>query len=305
MPTESPTAAPPSEPKTATIDSPAANEKAPGDFMADIIGDFDAMDAGKPEPQRERDDRGKFKPAEKPAAKPQQKAADKAPEKPVEKPAEDKPAETTEAKPTEEARPTRMRELGQAYDDLKKKVRTEYEPELQKLRSKVQEYEKKPPEDSAPILQKIKTLEERNAQLEKRMELVNYEESSDYQEKYEKPFIEAWNRSLAAFQQLEVTEKHPDGVDEMGEPKFKIETRLATSDDLLDLSRLPIGKMDKKAKEMFGESSPRVINYVEKIKELWQQKQTAKEQSAKRVEELKAQRDWNGEPAKDCFKHLD
>lgn len=287
--TEAPPAPTKTEPTTATIDTPAAGEKAPADFMADIMGDFDAMSAGKPEPKR--DDKGKFKTPEKPATKPVAKAPEKPVEKPAEKPQEkaeepEKPAETAEAK-APEVKPVRAAELRAAYDGLKKKVREEYEPQLQRLQAKIKEYETKAPEAPAPILEKLKTLEQRNADLEKRIELVSYEESKDYQDKYEKPFTEAWNRSLQAFQQLEVTEKMADGVDEMGEPKFKVETRMATADDLLELSRLPIGKMDRKAKEMFGESAPRVINYVEKIKELWQQKQTAKAESAKRVEELK------------------
>lgn len=177
--------------------------------MGDIEADFGDMDAGKP--VRERDETGKFRTA------PKEKPAAEAPERPVEAPPESaKPKEVEQAAAAvEEKKPTRMRELGQAYDDLKKKVNTEYEPTIQSLKSKVQELESRKPEDTGPVLAKLTALQKRNAELEQHMGLVDYEKTSEYQTKYVQPFNDQWNRTQEIFNQLEVTERIPDGVDEM------------------------------------------------------------------------------------------
>lgn len=266
---------------TPTLDAPPPGEKAPADFMSDAISDFSVMaEGGTPEEKKEAP-----KPAEKPKQKeslPEKKPIGKEQPKTQEKP-EEKPQEKLE-----QVKPVKAAELRTAYEGLKKRLKEELEPEVQRLRSKVQEYESKKTEDPAPLLQKVKELEERNNHLEQQIELANFEESKPYQE-HQKKFAESWNRALNAFGQLEVTEKIPDGEDEVtGEPKFKIRTRQATQDDLLELARLPIGKMDKRAKEMFQDSSPRVINYVENIKELWESKEQAKVQAAEKAKEWKS-----------------
>lgn len=221
--TEAPAAPPSAEPKAATIDAPDAGEKSPMDFMADIVGDFDAMDEGKPEPSR--DDKGKFKPTQKPVAKQPEKSAAKAPEKPAEKPQEK--TETPEPeKPQEKApevKPVKAAELRTAYEGLKKRVKEELEPEVQKLRSKVQEFESRKTEDPVPLLQKIKSLEEKNTQLEKQIEYVDYTSSTDFKTKYHEPYRQAWDDALNEFKELTVRE--PAGEDEVGEPKFTMRPR--------------------------------------------------------------------------------
>jgi hypothetical protein len=249
--------------------------------MGDIEADFADLDAGKP--TRDRDESGKFKPAA--------KAPEKPVEKPVEKPAQEVvPPEKSPEKPAEATKPTRMRELGQAYDDLKKKVNTEYEPTIQSLKSKVAELESRKPEDTAPVLAKLTALEKRNAELEQHMGLVDYEKTSDYQSKYVQPFNDQWNRTQEIFNQLEVTERVPDGVDDMGEPKFREQARAATPEDLLELARLPLGKMAKRTKELFGESSSLVLNQIVEIGKLWEAKERAKGEAKTKAAEWQSQR---------------
>ena len=252
--------------------------------MGDIEADFGDMDAGKP--VRERDETGKFRTA------PKDKPAAEAPERPVEAPSESaKPKEVEQAAAApEEKKPTRMRELGQAYDDLKKKVNTEYEPTIQSLKSKVQELESRKPEDTGPVLAKLTALQKRNAELEQHMGLVDYEKTSEYQTKYVQPFNDQWNRTQEIFNQLEVTERIPDGVDEMGEPKFREQARAATPEDLLELARLPLGKMAKRTKELFGESSSLVLNQIVEIGKLWEVKERAKKEATTKAGEWQAQR---------------
>jgi hypothetical protein len=275
-------AAPP--PNAAPAAPPIVPERSPTEFMGDIESDFADLDAGKP--VRQRDETGKFKPGTNKPAEAPAKPVEKSTEKVVEKPKETEPAPAA----PEDKKPVRMRELGQAYDDLKKKVNTEYEPTIQSLKAKIKEFETKQPEDTGPVLAKLQALEKRNAELEHHMGLVDYEKTSDYQTKYVQPFNDQWNRTQQIFDQLEVTERTPDGVDEMGEPKFKEQTRAATPDDLLELARLPLGKMAKRTKELFGESSSLVLNQIVEIGKLWEVKERAKKEAATKAGEWKSQR---------------
>jgi hypothetical protein len=289
MPTETPTAPAASEPKTATLDAPSAGEKAPSDFMADIVGDLEALSAGQPEPKR--DDKGKFKPAEKPVAKQPDKPKAKAPETPVEKP-EEKTPEPEPEKATEKApevKPVKAAELRTAYEGLKKRVKDELEPEVQRLRSKVQEFESKKPEDAAPLVEKIKTLEQRNAQLEKQIEYVDYTNSTDFKTKYHEPYRQEWNEAVAEFNQLKVIERQPDGVDDMGEPKFKITKRPATEADLIQLGAMELSDMDEAADRMFGKSAPRAINRIQNLRKLAAARNKAQEEAQTRATEWKSQ----------------
>lgn len=282
---EAPTAAPPAEPTTATLDAPAPTEKAPTEFMADMMGDFAEMDAGKPAPSVTRDEKGKFvKSTEKPTPKP----AEKPKEKPVEKPLE-RPQETEPEKPTTEVKPVRAAELRNAYEGLKKKVKEELEPEVQRLRSKVQEYESKPIQEGGPLLEKLKAAEEKNKHLEERMAYLEYRETDDFQKNYQKPFNDAWYEASSTFQQLQVSERTPDGVDENGDPKFKINRRPATDKDLLRLANMPLQDMYDEAERMFGKASVEVVGQLRDLRRLSAAKSKAEEEAQKKAVDWKNQ----------------
>lgn len=235
--------------------------------MSDIIGEFESIDAGKPTPTR--DSRGKYTkpdPEKKPEQKPE-KEATPPPEKP-ESPPEEKP-------------PTRMRELGERYDTLKKRVATELEPKIQSLEAKVKEYEARKPEDHTPLQERIKQLEQERNDLDKRLAFMDYQQGSEYQAKYEKPYQEAWNDAIAEFSELRVRES--DGADEMGEPKFKV--RQATDRDLLRLANMSLSDMDEAATAMFGPSAARAINHVQNLKRLSAAKFKALNEAKKNAEQ--------------------
>lgn len=255
------------------------------DFMADVEADLEAMSAADDAPA---------KPAVKPPdAKPDTEV------KPPDKGTEPK-QDTT---PKEPEPPKRAKELREAYDGLKTRVSTELEPKIKNLEAKIREYESKKPEDTAPILEKVAALEKRNAELESHIKYVDYTKSTEFVDKYQKPYQEAWTKATADFAQLNV--RIPAGVDEAtGEQKFT--TRKATTDDLLALANMPIGEMDERAEQMFGKSAPRVIRHVEKIRELalaqdqalTKAQQEAGERSKLNEAQTKAQREkavslWN------------
>lgn len=284
------TLAPPAPETTTAAAPPPSTEKALQDYLGGIVDELVQMDAAPPEPTPQpkttRDDKGKFKPVEK---KPEVKTPEKPEEKPTDKP-EDKSSEEfdkPEEKPVEPPKPVKAADLRNAYDGLKKKVREELEPELQKLRSKVKEYEEKPPEDSAPILQKLKSVEERNAQLEQQIALVDYEQSTEFSTKYDQPYRQMWEKATNAFNQLTVKEQ--DGTDDVtGEPKFKM--RRATESDLIKLGSLDLSQLDEAAQAMFGASAPRAIQYIERLRELAEAKQNAVVEARAKAGEWKSQR---------------
>lgn len=250
--------------------------------MADIIGDLEQMDAGTPPP----------KPAEKP------KAASKTPPKPeqTKKPEEvkkpetpdkpTKPEEKAEEPPPEPPKPVKAAELRTAYEGLKKKVKDELEPEVQRLRAKVKEFESKSPEDSAPLLEKIRAAEARNAELEKRIEFVDYARSKEFDTKYRQPYAQAWNDAITEFRELTIRE--PDGEDAEGEPKFK--TRPADENDLLKLANMRLAEMDESATRMFGASAARAISHIQNIKRLSAAQNKALQDAEKRSEDWLTQR---------------
>jgi hypothetical protein len=244
------------------------------------MADFAEMDKAPvpPAPTSRRDERGQFKPAEK-AVKP--------PEKPAEKPAAEMEKPTVE-QPTEQVKPVRAAELRTAYEGLKKKVSEELQPTIQRLEAKLKEFEMAKPEDAAPVLAKIKTLEERNADLEKRIALVDYEQSTDYQTKYEKPYADMWTRATSAFNQLTVKEATGTNPD-TGEPTYT--ARRATEADLIKLGALPLSELDEAAQAMFGPSAPRAVQYIERLRDLAEAKQTAIVEARTKAGEWKSQRE--------------
>ena len=281
------TEAPPAPPPAATPAAPSAPppEKAPQDFLAAEMADFAEMDKATvpPAPSSRRDERGKFtKPADKPAAEVKPPGETKPPE------GETKPPEGgTNPTGDEPPKPVRAAELRTAYEGLKKKVNEELQPTIQKLQAKIKQFETKAPEDTAPVLEKIKTLEARNAELEKTMALVDYEQSNDYQTKYEKPYADMWGKAAAAFNQLTV--KEPTGTNpDTGEPTFSV--RRATEADLIKLGALPLSELDEAAQAMFGPSAPRAVQYIERLRDLAEAKQTAIIEAKQKAGEWKSQR---------------
>jgi len=147
--------------------------------------------------------------------------------------------------------------------------------------------ESRKPEDTAPVLAKMKALEERNAQLEKHMEYVDFTQSNDFTTKYAEPYRQAWTEAVAEFRELTVRE--PAGTDEdSGEPKFN--RRTADENDLLKLANMRLSEMDAAAQDMFGASAARAIGHLQNIKKLSAAQANALEQAKTKAGEWKSQR---------------
>jgi hypothetical protein len=265
-------AVPPSE--VAPAPAQPAAERSPTEWMGDTEQDFADMDAGKAPEKPAKPVKQAEKPPEKPAEKPEAKLDDEV--KPPEKPTVQQP----------EVKPVKAAELRAAYDGLKKRVKEEYEPQLQSLKAKIQEYESKKPEDTAPVIARLKSLEERNAALEKQIAYVDYQESTDFKDKYANPYKEAWTEAVAEFRELNV--RLPDGEDDMGNPKFKV--RPADENDLLQLANMKLADMDDTAQKMFGASYSRAIGHIQNLKKLSTAQSKALEEAKTKATEWKSQR---------------
>lgn len=279
--------APPPSDKPTVIPEPAAGEKPPEDFMGDIVGELSDLDQGKPMP--ERDDRGKFKSAgEKPPA-------DKSKSKPAAKPDATKPPEGEtkppegETKPpegeTEPAKPVKAAAIREAYDGLKKKVEKELQPEIQRLRSKVQELETKGSGEIGEVRQKLETAQKENGELRRQLAYHDYTQDEEFRKKFAEPYEQAWADAVAEFRELTVRDQ--DGTDDLGDPKYKV--RPADENDLLRLANMKLSEMDEEAQKMFGASAARAVNHVQNIRRLSAAQSKALKEAETRAVEWKKQ----------------
>lgn len=123
---------------------------------------------------------------------------------------------------------------------------------------------------------------ERNKALEERLMGHDYKGSSEYKTKYEAPLNQAAQRAHALITQLEIASPDEDGGDPMVRP--------ATWKDFQALAQLPPGKIDKAAHELFGHAAPRVIQHLDRIRELGEVADEAERTASTTVQQREQQR---------------
>lgn len=223
---------------------------------------------------------------EKPAAPPKPPAGKAAAPVKPKAPAKEEESDPGKVDPPEgggeaPVKPVKAADLRGAYEGLKKKVREEYEPELNKLRDKVKEYEASHPQQTEQLTKELEETRKRRDELESEIRFVNYQKSTEYQEKYVKPYQEAWNKAVEELAELTVSDAEGN-------------TRTATANDLLALANLPLGEARRQAREMFGDAADDVMTHRRVIREL-SAAQTkalddAQKQSGEREKQLATQR---------------
>lgn len=262
-------------PEEAVIEAPAAPApppQAPDPSIAgmeDVAADLYEMDdspnkgPAPKRPEKPKDDKGRFVKQEE--KKPDAKAeVDEVETKPDTKP-EQKNGDIPE-------KPSRVKDLRNAYETLTKRVKEEYEPELNTLRSKIKEYESRQSE-TKPLTQEIERLKSELNQHRDRLKRYDVTADEAYQTNFVKPFTEAYGLALNDFNQMRV--RIPDGQDDLGEPKFKY--RAATADDLMKLASMPLDELDDEADRMFGKGAHRAIRHVEQVRDLARKQEREKE----------------------------
>lgn len=145
------------------------------------------------------------------------------------------------------------------------------ETDLATLQGKHSELEQRVPKTEAERQQlaaKLADVEKRHAEKELEIQYLNYEKSSDYKDKYEKPYHEAISRAHRDVSELTVTEEdRSKEADENG--KYPAKERPARSSDFDEIYQLQLGAASKLAAKKFGPENVGIImQHRAKIREL-------------------------------------
>lgn len=266
------TAAPP----TAPIETP--QNPAAGSPMSDAYADLDRMMGESPSIEPASPESSATDVEEPSAGKPSTSKPDKAkpassvPDAGLKKPDQPKPTDPSKPKPQPAA------ELRQAYEALKAKHKA-LEAEHAALRAK-------PPEDpeKKSIQERYEAAEKRRADLENEIKFARYESSEEYKQKYEQPFVDAYQLGRAKTADLDVALE--DGT-----------TRPATEADFDAIARI-VSNRDavKLAKQMFGDEYTIPIYHRERVQELNGTRVKAIEDFRKQGSER--ERQWNEQQSK-------
>jgi len=253
-----PTAAPaPAKTSRPEIVAPAETNDA---FM-DAFADLDEMDGKKPAPRKGP---AKVVP-EKEGVEPK-----------VEDVQSDAPKDAKadpEQKPTE-GKPVKVQELRNAYESLKAKVTKEYEPALKRLpelEAKVKEFESRDESAGKATQERIAAIERRNAELESHIKFVDYEKSTEYQDKFQKPYEEAWGNALRELRGLKMTITDAQTGEDV--------TREVTQADIAYFANLDPAARRTEINRLFPDDKEEVKRHINQISLLADQSHAAKEKA--------------------------
>jgi len=265
-----PTAAPAAAPAPATktmAPAPAASrpEITPPseskDAFADAFADLDTMDQEPSAPKREA---ARKDPTPKVGAS-DTKESDTAGDKPSEDDAANNADSSTKngeagTDPKPEAKPFKSAELRNAYEGLKKKIKEEYEPkarEVDTLRARVKEFESRDDGAAKAAQDRWAAVEKRNAELEARIQLLDFETSKPYQEEFQKPYEEAWGVALRELKGLKMTVTDPQSGEDV--------VREVSQADIAYFANLEPGVRRTEINRLFPEDKEEVKRHVNQI----------------------------------------
>lgn len=220
--------------------------------------------------------------AEKPDAKPKETARDetgkftKQPDKPAEK------AKSDEAPKDEEIAPEKMapKQLREAYGKLNKQLR--------ELKAEQAKAKTTPPADDPEkktLQERLEAREKEYAALQDEIRFTAYERSAEYKEKYEKPFLTAWQAGQERASKLKVVEEKNPETQEVLQP-----ARAGTQEDFDTLMRiLDDDEAATYAAKLFGPKAPMLLFHRERVQEANQSRRNALEEFKKTGSEREKQ----------------
>lgn len=177
------------------------------------------------------------------------------------------------AKSTEPAKPVHAAELRAAYEALKK--------EHAELKRQTQEKASKPaetPPEVPKLVEHNKALTERIEKLTKELQLASYERSEEYQDRYVKPFQQAYIAGRNATARLKMTMS--DGTQRQG-TAADFDALMATPDD---------AQFAERATELFGPQAPLLVYHRARVQELDRQRSEAVDEAQRSARERDKQR---------------
>ncbi len=147
---------------------------------------------------------------------------------------------------------------------------------VEEYKAKTKEYEAKlaalektpiPPERLKEYEDKVAAAEKRARELDEQIKYVDYTKSTEFQEKYQKPYENQWKSSMADLSEITVN---------TGDGERPIEGK-----DLLELVNLPLKEAKLIADEKFGDYAAEVMSHRKEIRKLYEEQASAIEQIKK------------------------
>lgn len=297
MAVEAPTAPPPAAPAPSAPAAPrdlAPDRKA----GASSYGALDALaaDDGEPEPQAAsptskampRRSDGTFDkkeahddpPKDTEVATEQPKEAEKSAEKPVDATKDQKGSPTPREEDEDKLAPKALRELAKTRKQKLAALEKEYNEFKAKSSTPHEDPEKK------TLIEKTSAYEKKLAAIEDELRFTAYERSSEYKDKYEKPYVDAWMDGQAVTAGLRAIEKKDAETGEVIRP-----ARKGTPEDF---DRMMTFTNDSDAADWavdnFGNAAQILINHRENVRRMNSSKNKALEEFKKNGSEREKQR---------------
>lgn len=146
-------------------------------------------------------------------------------------------------------------------EEYKKKAST-LEQELATAKSSVV-----PEADRKTLTEKMTQIEKRNAELEDAIRFVDYKQSKEFQETYQKPYEDAWARAASDLKEIRVSDPATN------------ETRQATVADLTRMVNMDLGDAREYAEATFGPFANDMMQHRKDIINLFRQQSEAIEKA--------------------------
>lgn len=133
-------------------------------------------------------------------------------------------------------------------------------------------------EQAKALAAELEAARKRAEELETQVKALDYTKSSEFHEKHVKPVAKALEAAYADVREMQVTDPETGAV------------RAASEADFKSLLPLPLGEATKKAKEMFGDLAPLVLQHKLSLRQLELAKREAVDNASKASEESRQRR---------------
>jgi hypothetical protein len=155
-----------------------------------------------------------------------------------------------------DGKPVKAKELREAYQALKERESKEYQPEISRLKARVQELESTGG-DLKGLQEKAAAIERRNAELEQHIRFVDFQKSAEYQDRFWKPYVKAWENARRDLNGLQVQFQD--------ETTGEVTARTVTDADLQYIASLEPVQRRQEVKRLFPEDRDEVLRHVNEI----------------------------------------
>lgn len=142
--------------------------------------------------------------------------------------------------------------------EAEKTARAKAEQEIQTLKSSIV-----PEQERTALTARVEAAEKRAKELEEHIRFVDYEKSSEFVEKYDKPYKSAWTRAMTELKELSVTDPATGNQ------------RPITSEDMLELVNMPLPTAITTAKQIFGDAAEYVMSQRNEIRKQFEAQSAA------------------------------